>query len=105
VAKPPCACAEPDVHAILTRRLRCGIISYDSLDLALVCGTILSKQVVCIGLGRGVRVGIIEEVLNSKKDLLDGDRRLPPFFLVQDGEADGTGGVDVGVKERRDEFA
>lgn len=37
--------------------------------------------------------------------MLDGDRRLPCLFFVQNGEANGTGRVDIGVEQRRDEFA
>jgi hypothetical protein len=43
--------------------------------------------------------------LDSEEDLFDGDGGLPGLFLVEDREADGAGRVDVGVEERRSEFA
>jgi hypothetical protein len=56
-------------------------------------------------LGWGVGVWLVEQVLDSEENLLDGDSRLPCIFFVQDGQADGAGGVNVGVEERWDEFA
>jgi hypothetical protein len=78
--------------------LRCRVITNDSLDLGLVCGAIFLEEVVGISLGWRVGVGVIEEVLNTEKNLLDGNRRLPTLFLVQNRQADGTRGVDVGVE-------
>lgn len=43
--------------------------------------------------------------LDAQKDLFDGNRRTPILLLVQEGEADGAGGVDVGMKEWWLEFA
>jgi hypothetical protein len=37
--------------------------------------------------------------------LLDGDCWLPRLLLVEDGETDGSGRVDVGVEEGRRELA
>jgi hypothetical protein len=36
--------------------------------------------------------------------LLDGDGRTPVFLLVEQRQADGAGGVDVRVEERRGEL-
>jgi len=43
--------------------------------------------------------------LYSEQHLLHGDGGPPSLFLVQDGEADGSGRVDVWVEERGDELA
>lgn len=85
--------------------LRRRVVPDDPLDLALVCCAVLPVQVVRIGLGRRVWIWVIQQVLHAKQDLLDGDGRLPALLLVQDGQADCAGGVDVRVEERRDEFA
>ena len=42
--------------------------------------------------------------LDAEEDLLDGNCRAPVLLLVQDAQADGAGGVDVGVEERRHEL-
>ena len=75
------------------------------LDLLVVGGTVLAEQVVGLGLGRRLRVGLVEQRLNAEEDLLDGDGGLPAFFFIENGQADGSGRVDVGVEERRDELA
>jgi len=75
------------------------------LDLLVVGSAVLAEQVVGLGLGRRLRVGLIEQRLNAEEDLLDGDGGLPAFLFVEDGQADGSGRVDVGVEERRDELA
>lgn len=79
-----------------------------------------------IKLSRVIRVRGVEQFLDSEKDLrgsprvssssprtkqeaitylLDRDGGLPGLLLVQDREADGAGGVDVGVEERGSELA
>lgn len=63
------------------------------------------EHVVRLGLGRGLRVGVVEEVLDAEEDLLDGDGWLPRLFLVQDRQADGARGVNVGVEQWGCEFA
>ena len=82
-----------------------GVFLHNSLDLRLVGWPILLEQVVSISLSRGIRVGIVEEILNAEENLFDGNSWLPTFFLVQDREANCTRGVDVRVKERGNEFA
>jgi len=61
--------------------------------------------VVGVGLGGGFGVRVVEESLDAQEDLLDRDGGLPAFVFVEDGEADRSGGVDVWVEERWDEFA
>lgn len=46
-------------------------------------------------MGRRLGVGVVEQVLDAKEDLLHRDGRFPRFLLVQDREADGAGWVDV----------
>lgn len=71
----------------------------------LVFGTVSLEQVVGLCLSRRLRVRIVQQVLDTQQDLLNGDRGLPRLFFVQDRQTDSSGGVDVGVKQRRDEFA
>ena len=85
--------------------LGCWVVPHNPLDLAFICYSVLLEEIVCIRLSRGVWVGIIEQILDSKENLLDSDRRLPTLLLVMDGQTDSTGRVDVGVEERWDEFA
>lgn len=75
------------------------------LDLLDVCRPVLLEHVKGLGLGRRIGVGVIEEVLDAQKDLLDGDGGLPGLVLVQDAETHGAGGVYVGVEKRRHELA
>lgn len=85
--------------------LRRRIIPNNSLDFPLICRTVLLEQIECLGLRRRVWVGVVQQVLDPEQDLLDCDGGLPAFFFVEDREADGAGGVDVGVEEGGDEFA
>jgi hypothetical protein len=77
----------------------------DPLDLVFICRPVFLEEVVSVSLGWGVWVRLVEQILDAQEDLLDGDSRLPCIFLVQDGQADSAGGVNVGVEERWDEFA
>lgn len=61
----------------------CGVLLDDGLDLAIVCGPVLFKQIVCIGLGWRFGVGIVQQVLDAQENLLDGDCWLPTFLLIQ----------------------
>lgn len=54
------------------------------LDTPLICRAILLEKVVGVGLRRGLRVRVIQQVLDSEKDLLDGDGRAPCFLFVKD---------------------
>ena len=92
-------------HRRIPHSLRRGILLDDLLDLALIRSLVLFKQIERVGLGGGIRVGFIEEGLDTEQDLLDVYRGLPAFFFVEDGEADGARGVDVWVEERGYEFA
>lgn len=54
---------------------------------------------------------VVEQLLDAEKDLLHGDVRLPVFLFVEDGEADRSGRIDVGMRQdwfedalRRSEF-
>ena len=72
---------------------------------ALVCRPVLLEQIVGVGLRGRLGIGFIEQILDTEKDLLDGDRGSPCLLLVQDRETDGAGGVDVGVEQRWRELA
>lgn len=43
--------------------------------------------------------------MDTKENLLESDGRFPSLFLVEDRKADGARRVDIGVEQRRDEFA
>lgn len=73
--------------------------------LLLVGWSILFEEIVGFGLRGGLRVWIIEKILDSKENLLDSDRGFPCLFFIQNRKADGARRVDVGVEERGDEFA
>ena len=77
----------------------------DAADSPLVLDLVLLVEVVGVGLGGRVRVGVIEQVLDAQGDLLDGNGGLPGLVFVEDGQADGAGRVDVRMEQRRDEFA
>jgi hypothetical protein len=74
-------------------------------DLLVVRRAVLLEEVESVCLRRRLRVWLVEQRLDTQQDLLDCDSGLPAFLFVEDGEADGAGRVDVGVEERRDEFA
>lgn len=87
------------------KRLERRVLPDNLLHSSFVRRAILLEEIVCVGLCRGFGVGIIKQILDTQQNLLNGDCRLPGFFFVQDRETDSAGGVDVGVEERRDEFA
>ena len=53
------------------------------LDPLLVAFSVLLEEVVGVRLGGRFRVRIIEEILNTKEDLLDCDGGLPALLLIQ----------------------
>lgn len=86
-------------------RLERRVLPDNLLHSSFIRRAILLEEIVCVGLCGGFRVGIVKQVLDTQQNLFNGDCRLPGFFFVQNREADSAGGVDVGVEERRDEFA
>lgn len=82
----------------------------------------LLEHSIRIALGGIVDIGVIQQLLNTQQDLetsvsasrtpvevegpylFDRDCGLPTFLLIQDGQTDGTGRIDVRVKECRSEF-
>ena len=74
-------------------------------DLLLVGNSILLKEVVSLGLGWRFWIWFVEKRLNAEQNLLDGDGRLPSFFLVQDRQTDRARRVDVRMEKRWNEFA
>lgn len=87
------------------RLSRSRVISDDLLDLLLVGSAILAEQVVGLGLGRRLGIGLVQQGLDAEKDLLDGDGGFPAFLFIENGQADGSRRVDVGVEKWRDELA
>lgn len=85
--------------------LRRRIIPHHLLDPPLIRGAILLEQIIRIRLRGTLRIHLIEQHLDADQNLLDRDRGPPPLLFVENGEADGPRRVDVGVEERRDEFA
>lgn len=61
----------------------------------------------CVGLGLGriLDVGLVEQVLDAEQDLFDCDRGAPVLLLVQQRQADGAGGIHVGMEQWRLELA
>lgn len=85
--------------------LRGWVVAHHPLNTALVLRPVLLEQVVGVCLSRRLGIGVVEEILNSDKDLLDSDGWLPSLLLVQYGQADGATRVDIRVEKRWDEFA
>jgi hypothetical protein len=85
--------------------LRRRVLLDNALDPPLVLDFVLFEQVVGLGLGRRLGVRVVKQILDSQEDLLDRNGGAPCLFLVENGQADGTGGVHVGVKEGGDKFA
>lgn len=88
-----------------SRLSRGGVVSDDLLDLLVVGSAVLAEQIVGLGLSRRLGIGLVQQRLNAEEDLLDGNGGLPAFLFVEDGQANGSGRVDVGVEERRNELA
>lgn len=75
------------------------------LDLFLVRLSIFLEEVVCLCLSRRLWIRVVEEILDSQQDLLDGDSWLPRLFFVQDAKTDSARRVDIRVEKRRNELA
>ena len=73
----------------------CWVFLHNLLDFLVVGLAIFLEQIICFCLCWRFRVGIIQKVLNSKKDLLDRDCRLPSFLFVKDRETDGSRWIDI----------
>lgn len=83
----------------------CGILADDTLDSFLILHLVSLEQVVRLGLGGRLGIGVVQKILDAQEDLLDSDSRLPSLVFVEDRQADGTGWVDIRMEQRRDEFA
>lgn len=62
--------------------LWCRVLLDHSLDSSFVLNSVLFEEIVCIGLSGRLGVGVVQEVLNTKQDLLYRDRRLPSLLFV-----------------------
>jgi len=83
------------------RIVLCGLV----LDPPGVFRLVVDEQVVRLGLRGRFRIRLVQQVLDARQDLLHGDGRPPPLLLVQDGEADRSARINVGMEQGRDEFA
>jgi hypothetical protein len=70
-------------YAWLTQSLIWLVLANDQANPAFVCRTVLLKEVVGISLCRRLRVWIVQKILDTKQELLDGDGRSPILLLVQ----------------------
>jgi len=73
-------------------------------DPLLVIGPVLTETGVGLGLGGVLDVGIVEEILDTQEDLLNGDGRPPVLLFVQDRETNCPGGINVGVEQWRNKL-
>ena len=63
---------------------RSWVVLHDALDLPLIGWAVLFEKVVGIGLCWGFGIRFIQQLLDAKEDLFDGNRWFPAFLLVQD---------------------
>jgi len=96
----PSASICTSITSLRSRRL---IVPDHLLDLLLVRLGILLEQRVRIRLRRTVWIWLVQQRLHTEKDVLQRDRGLPAFVLVQNAETDGAGGIDIGMEQRRRE--
>ena len=66
---------------------------------------IVHEELIGLGLGRTIGVGLVEQVLDANEHLFYGDGRAPVLLLVENTETDGARGVHVRVEERRHKLA
>jgi hypothetical protein len=93
------------VSSLLWDVLKSRVFSHNLSNASFICGAVFAEQIVRFCLRRRFWVRVIEEVLDTEQNLLDGNGRPPGFFFVQNRQTDGAGRVHVRVEERRDEFA
>lgn len=74
------------------------IFAYNLSDLFLVSSAIFFEQIICISLSRGLRIGVVEQILYTDEDLFDSDRRPPSFFFVENRKANRSGRIDIGME-------
>lgn len=63
------------------------------------------EHVIRLHLSRIIYISMFKQILDTKTDLLDGDRGFPRLFFVQNGETNCSRGIDVGMKEGRIKLA
>lgn len=84
---------------------RSWILTNDAANPLFVLDSVSLKKVVCLSLGRGLWIGIVEQILDTQEDLLHSNGRFPCLFFVEDREADGARRINVGMKQRRNKLA
>lgn len=70
-----------NVHGLSKLALRLHL-ARNLAHATLVGSTVLLEEVERVGLGGVARVRVVEQVLDTQQDLLDGDCRLPALFLI-----------------------
>ena len=70
-----------NVHGLSKLALRLHL-ARNLAHATLVGGTVLLEEVERVGLGGVARVRVVEQVLDTQQDLLDGNCRLPALFLI-----------------------
>ena len=83
----------------------CRIVFHNGFDLLFVGLAISFEEVIRISLCWRIGIWIVQQVLDTEENLLDSDGWLPTLFFIQDGKANSTGGIDVGVEKWGNKFA
>lgn len=87
--------------ALSSRRIFPRLLLNSSSVLRLV----VNEQLVCFRLSRTIRIRIIQQILDSDQNLFESNRWTPALFFVQNGQTNGSRWINIGMKERRHEFA
>lgn len=81
------------------------ILPNDASDTSLVFHLVLLKEVVSLGLCGRLGIGVVEKVLDTERNLLHRDGRLPTLLLVENRQADGARWVYIRVEQGGRELA
>lgn len=81
------------------------VFLHNHANSTFILRTVLLEEVVGLGLCRWLGVGVIQEILDAKQELLNSDGRSPTLFLIQNWQANRSGRVDIRVEKCRREFA
>mmetsp|Transcript_3668 Transcript_3668/g.7022 ORF Transcript_3668/g.7022 Transcript_3668/m.7022 type:complete len:212 (-) Transcript_3668:132-767(-) len=89
----------------LTSPLRSRLVAArgNVLDSRIVSVLISDEHIMRFRMCGVRRVRLIQKILDSKKDLLDSNRRSPAFIGIQDTQAYRSRGVNIWVEQRRTE--
>ena len=102
------------VHFCLSDKVQCRSNSARSsrrvfprflLNSSSVLRLVVDEKLVCFRLSRTIWIRIIQQILDSDQNLLESNRGTPALFFVQNRETNCSRWINVGMKERRHEFA